>query len=217
MAPGIDTSSYFLILAGSVGSALLGGWHCLSMCGAIASANCGPKKSALYQLGRLIIYLAWGSVAGWLGSQVLGQISREHSVWALVLVGLTSLWLLVASPAVWTWQSSFFKKLWALKPRLRWVNANFLLGLFNGLIPCGWLYAFVLVAAGTGSPQKGGLILFGLWVGALPWLSAASLFSGQLQRFGAYEKWVRLALASVIIVTLFMSSQHLTSAPPSCH
>jgi len=43
-----------------------------------------------------------------------------------------------------------------------------LLGLLTPLLPCGWLWAFAVVAAGTGSPLGGALVLGAFWIGTLP-------------------------------------------------
>jgi hypothetical protein len=43
-----------------------------------------------------------------------------------------------------------------------------LLGLFSTLLPCGWLYGFALLAAGTGGPWTGMLTMAAFWVGTVP-------------------------------------------------
>ena len=36
------------------------------------------------------------------------------------------------------------------------------------LLPCGWLYAFVVTAAGTGRPLTGAIAMATFWLGTLP-------------------------------------------------
>ena len=43
-----------------------------------------------------------------------------------------------------------------------------LLGLFSTLLPCGWLYAFAVLAAGTGGPWTGMLVMAAFWAGTVP-------------------------------------------------
>jgi sulfite exporter TauE/SafE len=43
-----------------------------------------------------------------------------------------------------------------------------LLGLFSTLLPCGWLYAFAVLAAGTGGPWSGALVMAAFWAGTVP-------------------------------------------------
>ena len=43
-----------------------------------------------------------------------------------------------------------------------------MLGLLTGLLPCGWLYAFVIAAAATGTAAAGALTMAVFWAGTLP-------------------------------------------------
>src|SRR5690606_18807129 len=43
-----------------------------------------------------------------------------------------------------------------------------LLGVSTGLLPCGWLYAFALSAAATGSARDGALVMAAFWLGSVP-------------------------------------------------
>ena len=43
-----------------------------------------------------------------------------------------------------------------------------LLGLLSTLLPCGWLWAFALLAAGTGNAAMGALVLAAFWAGTVP-------------------------------------------------
>jgi sulfite exporter TauE/SafE len=45
-------------------------------------------------------------------------------------------------------------------------------GLLTTLLPCGWLYAFVLTAAGTGSVRDALLVMIMFWIGTLPMMLA---------------------------------------------
>jgi sulfite exporter TauE/SafE len=45
------------------------------------------------------------------------------------------------------------------------------IGLLTTLIPCGWLYAFVITAAGTGHAWTGVLFMATFWLGTLPMLT----------------------------------------------
>jgi uncharacterized protein len=47
-----------------------------------------------------------------------------------------------------------------------------LIGLLTTLLPCGWLYAFVITAAGTASPLYGALAMSVFWLGTLPMMIA---------------------------------------------
>jgi len=42
------------------------------------------------------------------------------------------------------------------------------IGLCTTLLPCGWLYAFAITAAGTAHPLKGAAAMAILWLGTVP-------------------------------------------------
>jgi sulfite exporter TauE/SafE len=44
------------------------------------------------------------------------------------------------------------------------------IGLLTTMLPCGWLYAFAVTAAGTGSPLAGACVMAVFWAGTLPML-----------------------------------------------
>jgi hypothetical protein len=48
------------------------------------------------------------------------------------------------------------------------------LGLATPLLPCGWLYAFAAIAAGSGSAAVGALVLAAFWLGTVPALVVAT-------------------------------------------
>jgi sulfite exporter TauE/SafE len=48
-------------------------------------------------------------------------------------------------------------------------------GLLSGFLPCGWLWAFVVTAAGTGSALKGAVVMAAFWAGTVPALIAVGL------------------------------------------
>ncbi|QKK06734.1 MAG: sulfite exporter TauE/SafE family protein [Planctomycetota bacterium] len=66
------------------------------------------------------------------------------------------------------------------------VRRAVVIGLMTTLLPCGWLYAFVATAAGTGSAQFGVLTMFVFWLGTLPVLisvgAGVRAISGPLAR-----------------------------------
>lgn len=56
------------------------------------------------------------------------------------------------------------------------------LGLLNALLPCGWLWAFVALAASTGHPLAGATTMLVFWLGTLPALLGASALAAPLLR-----------------------------------
>ncbi|MDX2194172.1 MAG: sulfite exporter TauE/SafE family protein, partial [Gemmatimonadales bacterium] len=91
--------------------------------------------------------------------------------------------------------SALVRRARALPP----VPRGALLGLATGLLPCGWLYAFVLTAAGTGAALDGALVMALFWLGGLPALVAAGAGLGAgLRRLGAHAPILGAALVAVV-------------------
>jgi sulfite exporter TauE/SafE len=85
-----------------------------------------------------------------------------------------------------------------LKRRRTTVRAG-LLGLLTPALPCGYLYAFVLSAAGTGSALGGALLMFAFWLGTLPVLVVVGQAVTRLSR----TLWVRLPVVTgLLFVTI---------------
>lgn len=202
-----------------------------------------------YHVTRAAAYVLLGAVAGGLGSQL--DIAGARVGVAVVAAPLAAGWLaLLAAGALLRGGTTATPRLAQLRPkagaRARLWVAKVLgplrslarraksrppavraaaVGLCSVLLPCGWLYAFVLSAAGTGGSVAGAWLMLAFWLGSLPGLVGASLVLKQL--------WPRLrrhapllsaaALVSLGVVTVAIrwpaSAESLRSgaAPPACH
>ncbi len=189
-------------------ASLLGSFHCVCMCGPIAIWSGQASESgratmmfsrvAGYHLGRLLTYLVLGAVAGVVGG-IFGRIGEAAGVqsaaakvvgFLMVMIGtlrLIRLWrgpssAIYVPPFVGRWSSWIFKTVAGLRPRIAKlpiaIRAAFI-GAVTVLLPCGWLYLFVLLAAGSGSIGSSLLLMFAFWLGTLPALSA--LMAGALR------------------------------------
>ena len=174
---------------------LLGSFHCVGMCGAIALALPGSAGTGasgryvggrlLYNLGRTTTYAALGAGAGLLGQGLrLAGVQQSLSVASGVLI-----LLLVAVPERYTAQLAaalgFSRPLAWVKNTLARLfqrsslSALYTTGLLNGLLPCGLVY--LALAGALSAPGVAGaaayMACFGL--GTLPLMLGLSL-SGQL-------------------------------------
>ena len=174
---------------------LLGSFHCVGMCGAIALALPGPAAGTsrfryvggrlLYNLGRATTDAALGAGAGLLGQGLrLAGVQQGLSIASGVLI-----LLLVAVPER---HAARRAGLLGFSRPLAWVKntlgrlfqqssgpALFATGLLIGLLPCGLVY--LALAGALSAPGVAGaatyMALFGL--GTLPLMLGLSL-SGQL-------------------------------------
>lgn len=154
----------------------MGSLHCAVMCGPIALAlPVGPsgfwKGHLSHQGGRILTYVVLGALVGGLGAglSLAGwQQPLSIMVGVMLLLGMLSKW-----PTLMRWapyrrfytrlQYTFAQKLKEGKPQ-----HFFLTGLINGLLPCGLVYAALLAALGTGTPQGGMLFMLGFGLGNAP-------------------------------------------------
>jgi sulfite exporter TauE/SafE len=231
-----------IALAGSVlAASLLGSAHCAGMCGGFvcffaADGDAGARRRArlgahvAYHLGRLISYATLGLLAGALGAGVTDAAAQAGVArGATLLAGaLMIAWggarllaaLGVALPgrprrgpgsaaaASTGLVAGALRRVAGRRPEER----ALVLGLATTLLPCGWLFAFVATAAGTGRPGAGALVMAVFWLGTLPALAAvgvaARLALGPLAR-----RLPAITAAVVLVLGLLTLAGRTTPVP----
>lgn len=198
-------------------ASLFGSLHCAGMCGPFVAFALGPpgeghsrwKLQAAYNGGRLVTYTILGAVAGSLGALVdmtsalagLQPVAMALAGGLMVALGVTELLrhfghriASIKPPKllVTTVQRGQRMAL-ALQPTQRALA----IGLLTTLLPCGWLYAFALTAAGTGDPLAGAVVMAVFWVGTLPVL--VSLGAGIQAALGVLGKRLPVVCAVALI------------------
>ena len=138
------------------------------------------RPSILYNLGRVISYTIIGFIAGALGSAVTFSVSAQGVLKLaagvfMVIMGINML--------------NLFPRLRGLAPRMpriiaSRVNADvyrnkgpLIVGLLNGLMPCGPLQAVQIYALSTGNPIKGALAMMLFSLGTVPLMFGLGTFS----------------------------------------
>jgi hypothetical protein len=88
-----------------------------------------------------------------------------------------------------------------------------LLGLFTTLLPCGWLYAFVATAAGTGSVPGAMLVMATFWLGTVPVLAGLGVVAQRA--FGPLRRHLPAVTATaMIVIGLMMVTGRLSRSMP---
>lgn len=177
-----------LLTAFSVG--ILGSFHCIGMCGAIAFSL--PLKEQnwysklwgglLYNLGRISIYSLLGALLGLLGQGVsFAGFQQSLSIFLGIFILMVLLFpkyvqgqknnnSTLAQLQLWvrTQMGRLFKNnsSWAL----------YCIGLLNGLLPCGLVYAALAGAIATGQTLGGAFYMLFFGLGTLPMMILASQF-----------------------------------------
>ena len=187
---------------------LIGSLHCAGMCGPLALAlpAAGDTTPAYllgriaYNLGRIVTYYLLGmlfGLAGW--TFVLAGVQR----WVSIALGVALLLGLFASRKFALWRPvtsavNQLKSRMSVLLRRRSFAALAVLGLLNGLLPCGLVYVACAGAAATGGTLAGASYMTAFGVGTVPMMLAISL-SGKL-----IPTSLRLKLVKTIPVCVFL-------------
>lgn len=211
---------------------LLSSLHCAGMCGPIAmmlpadnrTLSTAVRGRLVYNIGRVATYLLIGVIAGFLGFAIAIQgFQRELSMMAglVILISLLisfnnkgKLFFYRWSQVIATPIRKPLKKLFASKN----ISALFLIGVLNGLLPCGFVYVSAACATATGSIYTASLFMLLFGVGTFPVMMAISLlsqFTGtRFRKVYARVSPIAMALLALMLVArgAFISlPQNLTS------
>lgn len=207
----IDT----LVLGAALLTGLLGGVHCVAMCGGIATSfSVGSRGwwAALQpNFGRVVGYVLAGALVGGLGSGLLGIVRlpwlgiamRAAVGIVLVLAGLRMLDGKNRLPRFFGGPSTrFWRLLQPLQRRLLPANTparRLLQGMLWGWMPCGLSTTLLAAAWLSASPVHGALTMAAFGLGTLP-VMVTLTWAGA--RIGQRLQWggVRQAAGSLVIL-----------------
>ncbi len=203
---------------------LLGGAHCLGMCGGVVgmltagldeSIRLNPKKTAHYHLnyniGRILSYILMGAIFGLVGL-ILAQ-TLQISLFDNILRILSGVLMIMVGLYIGNWSSSIQilerlgAKLWSkLQPiatkfiPVTNLKSAFFVGLLWGGIPCGLVYGALSFAVLSGSMFKGMLIMLVFGLGTLPSLLIMAGLSAKLSH--AIQEPIFRKLSGILIIVL---------------
>ena len=212
---------------------LMGGVHCIGMCGGIVSAislsvnTCveSPHPGAikiliLYNSGRLLSYTLAGGLMGsvgwmvshWLQIHQIQLILQLLAAVFMILLGLylSGWWTMLvhierAGRLIWKYIEPLGKKLLPVDS----VFKALMLGVLWGWLPCGLVYSVLVWSVSAASFQQGALLMLSFGLGTLPNLLAMGLFANQL------NLWVRKAgvrqLAGSVVILFGLWNLYLLS------
>lgn len=178
---------------------LLGGTHCVGMCGGIVGALSmgAPARWSMlfaYNAGRILSYSAAGAIAGAMGAASLGlegQVPARLILYFfanLMLIALGFYLLGVTRALAFTERigQNLWRVLQPLTKRFlpaRSVGQAFPLGLLWGWLPCGLVYSALASSLSAGSAGRGALMMLAFGLGTLPNLLLAGILLARLNEF----------------------------------
>lgn len=207
---------------------LLGGVHCVGMCGGIVGAlslgsqQAGgvPEQKTLlflvaYNLGRMASYVLAGTLVGglgWLAANMLAlnEAQRVLSVFAglfMIAMGfyLAGWWrglarIEQAGGVIW----KRIEPLGRSMIPVRKPGQALVLGMIWGWLPCGLVYSVLIWAIASGGAVEGGLLMLSFALGTLPNLLLMGVFAARLSRFAANPAVRNIAGGLVVLFGLLM-------------
>jgi sulfite exporter TauE/SafE/plastocyanin domain-containing protein/copper chaperone CopZ len=193
--------------------------HCVGMCGGIMLSQTLSRESKtkfdaiepalLYNIGRVVSYTILGGIIGALGS-----------VFSLSITAKAMLQLFAgAFMIIMGFNMAGFKAFRKFQIRLPHAackaknssGSPFVVGLLNGLMPCGPLQTMQLFALGTGSATRGALSMFMFSVGTVPLMLTFGAVSGILSK-GYTKKILKFSGVLIIVLGLIMGNRGLALA-----
>jgi len=206
---------------------LMGGVHCIGMCGGIVGAlsfglktQQGTPTASLfkilfaYNFGRLFSYTLAGGLMGslgwlashWIEVRQLQIILQLLAALFMVLLGLylAGWWTVLVhlekvGGVVWKYIQPLGQKLLPVTN----IRQAIVLGLFWGWLPCGLVYSVLIWSISSGSFQQGALLMLSFGLGTLPNLLAMGVFANQLNQWVKNSKVRQVAGGMVICFGLW--------------
>ena len=204
--------------------------HCIAMCGGINLSQCIPhgengnendnrlatfRPAILYNLGRVISYTAIGFLLGLVGMLIEGGSGTGVPILfqgvLKIIAGIFMVILGINMLGIFPWLRRFnlrMPKFLAVKIDTKKVNSRqpLMIGLLNGLMPCGPLQSMQIVALASGNPFAGALAMFLFSLGTVPlMLGFGSLVSAFGKKFS--QKVMSVGAVLVVVLGLAMLSQ----------
>lgn len=202
-----SNATYFIIFI--VG--LLSSLHCIGMCGGIMlsqslSTN-NVKAPLLYNLGRVISYTLIGGIIGAIGSVL--SVSTQASIIIYIIAGAFMIIHGANTMGVRVFRGFSFRLPFVSKCPAQTSNSTpFLVGLLNGLMPCGPLQTMQLFALSTGSMTKGALSMFIFSVGTVPLMLLFGYMANSLSK-DTSKKLIKFSGALIIVLGLITANRGL--------
>lgn len=191
---------------------LLGGAHCVGMCGGFVLAlgttpdgGAGLDRQACYFIGKTLTYTVMGAAVGLFGAtlgSVFAGVQDAISIVAggvMLVIGLGLIGVLRRVGGFGTLMNRpLFRRAARYFVRKRTRAGALGVGLLNGLLPCGMVYGMLAMAAATGTFLGGALTMFVFGLATVPALFVLGL-AGHLLR-PAWRHRLHLASGAIVIV-----------------
>lgn len=207
----LNNASYVVLFLVGVFTSI----HCVGMCGgimlsqSISKANVSKleaiKPALLYNMGRVVSYTALGAIVGIIGSAFSLSFTTKAAMQIIAGIFMIIMGFNLSG-------FSLFRKLQIKLPNSfckRKTNGSpFIVGILNGLMPCGPLQTMQIFALSTGNAARGALSMFMFSIGTVPLMVTFGALSGLLSK-GYTKKILKMSGVLVILLGLIMGNRGL--------
>ena len=216
--------------------------HCVGMCGGIVVAYSSTKiktswtkqtqaiSHLLYSLGRTTTYMILGAIFGLVG----GVVSFDNMTSGILLLTTGIMMMLIGLSLMGKIKfltsiehgcskSPLYQKTFKSLLSSNTFFSFYLLGMLNGLLPCGFVYVFAVTAASTGSPFWGAVVMMIFGLSTIPAMFSLGFFVGLFKQSNFRDIFVRVASYLVIafgVYIAYLGYEYLTDPTKSilsCH
>ncbi|GGF09256.1 hypothetical protein SAMN05443634_101126 [Chishuiella changwenlii] len=205
-----------ILIALSIG--LTSSLHCVGMCGPIALSLGVESKEKLkftlrnltYQFGRITTYSILGAILGLIGESFTFVGLQNY---LSIFIGIVMI-IMVMIPKFYENGATQLRPINALMVKVKISlgkhlikkdsSSLYVIGLLNGLLPCGMVYASLTAAIGFGSVYKSVLFMFFFGLGTLPLMFATVLFGNFLSVKQRQTILKILPIITIILGVLFI-------------
>jgi sulfite exporter TauE/SafE/plastocyanin domain-containing protein/copper chaperone CopZ len=192
--------------------------HCVGMCGGIMLSQSMATKitgklasflpSLSYNTGRVFGYTALGGIVGALGSVFSLSIGLMASI--AILAGIFMI-LMGLNMAGFTLFRNYLRiplPIFSLLPNAK---TPFVIGLLNGLMPCGPLQTMQIYALGTGSAILGASSMLAFSLGTVPLMLSFGTITGFLSK-NSTKRILKVSGVLVVVLGMIMTNRGLALA-----
>ncbi|NUN69019.1 MAG: sulfite exporter TauE/SafE family protein [Bacteroidetes bacterium] len=202
---------------------LLGSMHCIGMCGPLALAVPSSAKSRwmflaeriVFNGGKAVTYGMMGAVLGVIGKGVMMNVQQELSVVIGALMLVTILVPLGFRSAIERYSPlrhlyTFVKARFSVLMGKRGMVTLFLMGILNGLLPCGLVYTALVGATVVADVWQSALFMIIFGIGTSPALIAVALTGNLLSvRFRSVLNKALPAMTIAVALLLILRGLNL--------
>jgi sulfite exporter TauE/SafE/copper chaperone CopZ len=188
--------------------------HCVGMCGGIMLSQSISKDSSskwnalkptfLYNAGRVVSYTIIGGIVGAIGSVL--SISLQMKAGISIFAGIFMIIMGFNMAGFGLFKRFNLRMPWSFCKIKNKSRTPFIVGLLNGLLPCGPLQTMQLYALGTGSFVIGALSMFLFSIGTVPLMLTFGLLTGFLSK-GFTKSLLKFSGILVLILGFVMANR----------